>query len=104
MRSYRMVTGKPVRLYVCMVVVGFGGAVLGVEEIAAAGKSPASHGFQHVHVSWTLPAGFAFILIGGFLLRFRVVVSQGRLATYNVPNVRRATKEEIAAIEIRAKP
>jgi hypothetical protein len=81
-----------------MVVVGFGGAVLGVEEIAAAGKSPASHGFQHVHVSWT------FILIGGFLLRFRVVVSQGRLATYNVPNVRRATKEEIAAIEIRAKP
>jgi hypothetical protein len=103
MRSYRMVTGKLVRLYVCIVIVGFGAAVLGVAEIAAAGKSPASHGFQHVYVSWDLPAGFAFMLIGGFLLRFRVVASKDRLTTYNVPSVRRATREEIAAIELRTK-
>ena len=103
MRSYRMVTGKLVRLYVCIVVVGFGAAVLGVVEIAAAGKSPASHGFQHVYVSWDLPAGFALMLIGGFLLRFRVVVSKDRLTTYNVPSVRRAAREEIAAIEFRTK-
>jgi hypothetical protein len=104
MRSYRTVTGKLVRLYVCMVVVGFGAAVLGVAEIAAAGKSPASHGFQHVYVSWDLPAGFAFMLIGGFLLRFRVAVSKDRLTTYNVPSARRAAREEIAAIELRTKP
>ena len=104
MRSYRMVTGQLVRLCVCIVVVGFGAAVLGVAEIAAAGKSPASHGFQHVYVSWDLPAGFAFMLIGGFLLRFRVVVSKDRLTTYNVPRVRRATREEIVAIELRTKP
>jgi hypothetical protein len=44
------------------------------------------------------------MLIGGFLLRFRVVVSKDRLTTYNVPRARRATREEIAAIELRTKP
>jgi hypothetical protein len=39
MRSYRMVTRKVVRTYVCMIVVGFGAVVLGVAEIVAAGKS-----------------------------------------------------------------
>src|SRR5580658_10221536 len=103
MHSYRMATGNLVRIYVCIVVIGFAAAVLGVVEIAAAGKSPASHGFQHVYVSWDLPAGFALMLIGGFLLRFRVVVSKDRLTTYNVPSVRRASREEIAAIELRTR-
>ena len=44
------------------------------------------------------------MLIGGFLLRFRVVVSKDRLTTYNVPSARRATREQIAAIELRTKP
>jgi hypothetical protein len=104
MRSYRTVNGKLVRIYVCLVVVGLGVAVLGVAEIAAAGKSPASHGFQHIYVSWALPAGLAFMLIGGFLLHFRVAVSKDRLTTYNVPSARRAAREEIAAIELRTKP
>jgi hypothetical protein len=103
MRSYRPVTGKLVRIYVLIVVVGFAAAVLGVEEIARAGRSPASHGFQHVYVSWALPAGFAFMLIGGFLLRFRVAVSKDRLTTYDAKSARRATREEIAAIELRTK-
>jgi hypothetical protein len=103
MRSYRPVTGKLVRIYVCIVVVGFGAAVLGVAEIAGAGKSPASHGFQHIYVSWALPAGLAFMLIGGFLLRFRVAVSKDRLTTYDAKSARRATREEIAAIELRTK-
>src|ERR1700683_2465308 len=103
MRSYRPVTGKLVRIYVCIVVVGFGAAVLGVAEIAAAGKSPASHGFPHAYVSSDLPAGFALMLIGAFLLRFRVVVGKDQLTTYNVPSARRAAREEIAAIELRTK-
>jgi hypothetical protein len=103
MRSYRPVTGKLVRIYVCIVVVGFGAAVLGVAEIAGAGKSPTSHGFQHIYVSWALPAGLAFMLIGGFLLRFRVAVSKDRLTTYDAKRARRATREEIAAIELRTK-
>jgi hypothetical protein len=103
MRSYRPVTGKLVRIYACIVVVGFGAAVLGVAEIAGAGKSPASHGFQHIYVSWALPAGLAFMLIGGFLLRFRVAVSKDRLTTYDAKSARRATREEIAAIELRTK-
>jgi hypothetical protein len=90
MRSYRPVTGKLVRIYVCLVVVGFGVAVLGVAEIAGAGK-------------WALPAGLAFMLVGGFLLRFRVAVSKDRLTTYDVKSARRATREEIAAIELRTK-
>jgi len=43
------------------------------------------------------------MLIGGFLLRSRVVVSKDRLTTYNVPSVRRAAREEIAAIELRTR-
>lgn len=99
-----MVTRKLVRTYVCMIVVGFGAVVLGVAEIVAAGKSSTGHGFQHAYVGWVLPAGFVVMLIGVFLLRFRVVVGGDGLTTYNVKRVRRAPKEEIAAIEIRTKP
>ena len=43
------------------------------------------------------------MLIGGFLLRFRVAVSKDRLTTYDAKSARRATREEIAAIELRTK-
>lgn len=104
MHSYRTVTRKLVRTYVCMIVVGFGAVVLGVAQIVTAGKSSTGHGFQHVYVGWALPAGFVVMLIGVFLLRFRVVIGNDRLTTYNVKRVRRAPREEIAAIELRTRP
>lgn len=102
--SYRMVTRKLVRTYVCMIMVGFGAVVLGVAEIVAAGNSSTGHGFRHVYVGWALPAGFVVMLIGIFLIRFRVVVGNDRLTTYKVKRVQRAPKQEIAAIELRTKP
>jgi hypothetical protein len=99
-----MASRKTIRLYVLMVVVGVAVLVLGTVEVLSVGSLRTGGPAQYAIGFVVLLAGLVGIVVGTVLLRFRVVVDEEGLTSYNVKGgKRRAERQDIRAIDLRSK-